>query len=73
MQPPDSTEELNRRLSSLVEASRTNMALRQALLRDPMAVLAEHCIPLAPGLRLRFVEADATEILLPLPRYEGPV
>jgi hypothetical protein len=72
MQPPDSTEELNERLLRLVQASKTDIALRQALLRDPAPVLVEHGIPLAPGLRIRFVEADPSEIVLPLPRYEGP-
>lgn len=72
MEPANSSEELNDRLARLVQASKTDMSLRRALLSDPAPVLAEHGIPLAPGLRIRFVEADPTEIVLPLPRYEGP-
>ncbi|HXQ25087.1 MAG TPA: hypothetical protein VN822_01650 [Candidatus Acidoferrales bacterium] len=72
MEPAKSRDEINQRLARLVEASKTDKKLRQALLQDPNPVLAAHGIPLAPGLRIRFVEANPSEIVLPLPKYEGP-
>jgi hypothetical protein len=73
MEPAKSAEEVGARLERLVQASKTDKKLRQALLSDPAPVLLEHGIPLAPGLRIRFVEADPAEVLVPLPKYEGPV
>jgi hypothetical protein len=72
MEAPRSIEEMNARLERLVEMARTDRKLREALLNDPGPALAKHGIPLAPGIRLRFIETDASEILVPLPRYEGP-
>lgn len=72
MEPANSTEEINDRLARVVEASKTDKKLREALLRDPDAVLTAHGIPLAPGLRIRFAEPNPGEIVLPLPKYEGP-
>jgi hypothetical protein len=73
VEPPKSEDEVNARLDRLVEASKTDATLRQALLSNPAPVLAANGIPLAPGLRLRFVESDSNEIVIPLPKYEGPV
>jgi hypothetical protein len=73
VEPPKSAEEVNARLDRLVEASKTDAKLREALLRDPAPVLAANGIPLAPGLHLRFVESDSNEIVIPLPKYEGRV
>ena len=72
-EPPaaGSAEEVNARLERLVEASKTDAKLRAALLRNPELVLAANGIPLAPGLRLRFVESDAGEVVIPLPKFEG--
>jgi hypothetical protein len=70
--PPElSADELNIRLQPLVEAARTDASLRKSLLRDPQSALLAYGIPVAPGLRLRFVEADPSEIVIPLPKYEG--
>jgi hypothetical protein len=73
VEPAKSAEEVNARLDRLVEACKTDATLRRSLLRDPAPVLAAHGIPLAPGLRIRFVDADPSEIVIPLPKYEGPV
>ena len=74
VEPPKSESEVNERLDRLIEASKTDAKLRQALLQNPAPVLAANGIPLAPGVRLRFVETSASnEIVIPLPKYEGPV
>ena len=72
IKPARSTEDLSGRLERLIESARTDAKLRQSLLSDPAPVLAAYGIPLAPGLRLRFVEADPSEIVIPLPKFEGP-
>jgi hypothetical protein len=69
---PLSADELNGRLQRLVEATKTDAGLRKWVLRDPESALLAHGIPLAPGLRIRFIEADPAEIVIPLPWYEGP-
>ena len=69
--PAGSAEEVNARLDRLVEASKTDAKLRAALLGNPGPVLAANGIPLAPGLRLCFVESDAGEVVIPLPKFEG--
>jgi|KBSMisStandDraft_5_1062788.scaffolds.fasta_scaffold2959229_2 hypothetical protein len=73
VEPARSADELSVRLDRLIEASKTNAQLRQSLLRDPAPVLAAHGIPLATGLRVRFIECDGSEVVIPLPKYEGPV
>jgi hypothetical protein len=73
VEPAKSAEEVNARLDRLVNASKTDAKLRQALLHNPAAVLAANGVPLAPGVRIRFVESDTNEIVIPLPKYEGPV
>ena len=73
IEPAKSEEEVNARLDRLIEATKTDQKLRQALLRNPAPVLEANGIPLAPGLSLRFVESDSGEIVIPLPKYEGDV
>jgi hypothetical protein len=73
VEPVKSADELTARLDRLIEESKTNAQLRRSLLNDPAPVLAAHGIPLASGLRVRFVEWDSSDVVIPLPKYEGPV
>ena len=70
-EPAKSSDDVNARLERLIEASRTDAKLRQAVLHDAAAVLVANGVPLAPGLHIRFVESDPSEIVIPLPPYEG--
>jgi len=64
-------EKANAIVTKLLEACRTDKALREKLLTDPDKTLEEYGIPPMPGgMKIRFVEYDEeSEMVIPLPRY----
>jgi hypothetical protein len=75
MKLPETGEEfsagLRMGLERLLERTKTDKALRQALLNDPLTVLEESGIPTYPEMKIRFFEPEGDTAVIPLPRYEG--
>lgn len=67
----DVASQINGAVAALMAAARTDKTLREELLRDPTAALQRYGVPPMPGMAIRFVDSDR-ELVVPLPRYEGP-
>lgn len=65
------TAQISAAVAALMAAAKTDMGLREELLRDPTAALQRYGVPAMPAMAIRFVDSDR-ELVVPLPRYEGP-